>query len=202
MPSSHLILCCPLFLLLWIFPRNRVFFPMSWLFTSGSKSIWASTSASVLPMNIQDWLPLGLTSLISLLSKGFSSVFSSTTIWKHQFFVAQPSLWCNYHIPKRLLEKPYFWIYRPLLTKWCLCFLIRCLVLSVFLPRIVSFNFVAAVTICSDIGIQGKKICHCFHFSSIYLPWSDGTRCHDSSFLECWILNKLFHSLLFSQNIL
>ena len=59
-------------------------FPMSWLFTSGGQSIGAS--ASVLPMNIQDWFPLGLTGLISLVSKGLSRVFFSTTVQKHQFF--------------------------------------------------------------------------------------------------------------------
>ena len=79
-------------------------FPMSQLFTSGSWSIAAS--ASVLPMNIQDWFPLGLTGLISLQSKGLSRVFSSTTVWKHQFFGAQPSLWSNPHIHSWLLEKP------------------------------------------------------------------------------------------------
>ena len=58
-------------------------FPVSGLFTSGGQSIGASASASVLPMNIQGWFPLGLTSLISLLSKELSRVFSSTTIWKY-----------------------------------------------------------------------------------------------------------------------
>ena len=67
-------------------------FPMSWFFTSGGRSIGASASASVLPMNIHDWLPLGLTSLISLQSKGLSRVFSDTTVQKHQFFGAQLSL--------------------------------------------------------------------------------------------------------------
>ena len=71
-------------------------FPVSWLFTSDGQSI--GTSALVLPMNIQCWCPLELTTLISLLSKGLSRVFSSTTIWKHQFFGAQPSLWSNSHI--------------------------------------------------------------------------------------------------------
>ena len=59
-------------------------FPMSQFFSSGGQSIGAS--ASVLPMNIQDWFPLGLTGLISLQSKGLSRVFSNTTIWRHQFF--------------------------------------------------------------------------------------------------------------------
>ena len=66
--------------------------PMSQLFTSGGQSIRASASASVLPMNIQGWFPLGLTGLISLQSKGLSRVFSSTAIQKHQFFGTQPSL--------------------------------------------------------------------------------------------------------------
>ena len=67
-------------------------FPMSWIFTSGSQSIGVSTSASILPMNIQDWFPLGLTSWISLQSKGLSRVFSNFTSQKHQFFSAQLSL--------------------------------------------------------------------------------------------------------------
>ena len=65
-------------------------FPMNWLFPSGGQSIGVSASVSVLPMNIQGWFPLGLTSLISLQSKGVSRVFSSTTVGKHQFFSAQP----------------------------------------------------------------------------------------------------------------
>ena len=81
-------------------------FPMSWLFPSGGESIGASVSASVLPVSIQDWFPLGLTGLISLQSKGFSRVFFNTTVQKHWFFGAQPSLWSNYHIHTWLLEKP------------------------------------------------------------------------------------------------
>ena len=67
-------------------------FPMSQFFTSGSQSIGVSASASVLPVNIQDWLPLGLTGWISLQSKGLSRVFSNTTAQKHQFLGAQLSL--------------------------------------------------------------------------------------------------------------
>ena len=74
------------------FPASGSFL-ISWFFTSGGQSIGAFASALVLPMNSQGWFPLGLTGLISLLSKGLSTVFSSTTIWKHQFFNAQPSLW-------------------------------------------------------------------------------------------------------------
>jgi len=81
-------------------------FLVSWLFTSGGQSTGASASASVLPMNIHVLFPLGLTSLISLQSKGPSRVFSNTTVWKHQFFSSQPSLWSNSHIHAWLLEKP------------------------------------------------------------------------------------------------
>ena len=80
------------------FPASGTF-PMSWLFSSGDQSVGAS--ASVLPMNIQDWFPLGLTGLVSLLSKGLSRVFSSTTIQKLQFFSIQPSLWSNSHPKER-----------------------------------------------------------------------------------------------------
>ena len=102
-------------------------FPMSRFFVSSGQSIGVSASASVLPMNIHDWFPLGLTGLISLQSKGFWRVFSSTTVRKHQFFSTQPSLWSNSHIHTWLLEKPQPWLDGPLSAKWRLCFLICCL---------------------------------------------------------------------------
>ena len=85
MPSNHLILCHPLLFLPSIFPSVR-FFSSESIFTSGGQTIGVLTSASVLPMNIQDWFPLGFTSWISLQSKGFSNVFSNNTVQKHQFF--------------------------------------------------------------------------------------------------------------------
>ena len=91
MPANHLILCCPLLLLPSIFPSIRVF-SVSQFFSSCGQSIGVLESALVLPMNIQDCFPLGLTSLISLQSKGLSRVFSNTTVQKHQFFSAQLSL--------------------------------------------------------------------------------------------------------------
>ena len=103
-------------------------FPMSWLFALDGQSIGAS--ASVLPMDIQGWFPLPLTGFLSLLFKGLSRVFSRITVRKHQFFSAKSSLWSNSHIHAWLLEKPYFWLYRSLLVKWYLCFLIHCLGLS------------------------------------------------------------------------
>ena len=87
------------------FPASR-FFPMSWPLTSGGQSSRLLASASVLPMNVQGWFPLGLTGLISLQSKRLTRVFSSITIWKHQFFSAQSSLRSNSHILTWLLEKP------------------------------------------------------------------------------------------------
>ena len=91
MPSNHLILCRPCLLLLSIFPSSGSF-PVSQLFTSGSQSIGASASASILLMSIQDWFPSGLTGLISLQSKGLLRVFSSTAVQKHQLFGTQLSL--------------------------------------------------------------------------------------------------------------
>ena len=81
-------------------------FPMSQFFSSGGQSIRTSASASVFPINIQDWFPWGLTGLISLQSKGLSKVFSNTTIQKHQFLGAQLSLCSNSHIHTWPLEKP------------------------------------------------------------------------------------------------
>ena len=93
---QHLILCCPLLLLPSIFPRIRVFSSESVLHIRW-QSIRVSSSVSVLPMNTQDWFPLGWTGLISLQSTELSRVFSNTTDQKHQFFSTQLSLWHNSH---------------------------------------------------------------------------------------------------------
>ena len=97
-------------------------FPLKWLFASGSQSIGASVSASLLPMNIQSWFSLGLTDLISLQSKGLSRAFSSITVWKHQFFGVQPSLWSK-------LSRAYVTTGKTVvLTRWTfVSFLICCL---------------------------------------------------------------------------
>ena len=88
MPSNHLILCCPLHLLPSIFPSIRVFSNESALYIRWLK-FGVSASTSVLPMNTQDWSPLGWTGWISLQAKGLSRVFSNITVQKHQFFGAQ-----------------------------------------------------------------------------------------------------------------
>jgi len=92
-------------------------FLVSWFFASGGQSIGASASASILQVNLQDWFPLGCAGLISLQSKGLSRVFSNTTVQKHRFFGAQPSLWFNSHIHTWPLEKPYPWLDTSSLAK-------------------------------------------------------------------------------------
>ena len=125
MLSDYLILCCPL-LLPSIFPS--IFFPMSWSFASGGQRIGASASASVLPVNIQGWFPLGLTGFISLLSKGLSRAFSSTITQKHWFFSSQLSLWSSSHIHNDYWKNHSFGCidlcWQPV------CFLVYCLGLS------------------------------------------------------------------------
>ena len=92
-------------------------YPNSQFFASGGQSIGVPVSASVLPMNIQHWSPLGWTGWISLQSKGLSSVFSNTTVHKYQFFSALLSLCSNYHIHTWLLGKPQPWRYGPFSAK-------------------------------------------------------------------------------------
>ena len=105
--SSNALFFCP-----QSFPVSGSF-PTSWLFISSDHNIGASASASVFPMSIQGWFPLRLTDLISLLSEGLSRVFSSTTVWRHQFFSALPSLWSISYNCVWPLERPYPWLYRP-----------------------------------------------------------------------------------------
>ena len=91
-------------------------FPVCQFFAQVAK-VGTSVSASVLSMNIQDWFPLGWTGWISFQSKGLSRVFSSTTVWKHWFFSAQPSLWSNSYIHTWLLGKSQLELYEPLSAK-------------------------------------------------------------------------------------
>ena len=119
MPSTTSSSVVPFSSCLQSFPASGSF-PMSQFFTPGGQSIGVSTLASVLSMNIQDWFPLELTGLI-LQSKGLSRGISNTTVQRHQFFHAHLSLRSNSHIHAWLLEKPYLWLDRPLLVKWCLC---------------------------------------------------------------------------------
>ena len=149
MPSNHLILCLPLLFLSQFFLSSGSFL-MSQLFASGGQSIRASSS--VLPMNIQDWFPLGLTGWISLQSKGLSRVFSNTTVQKCSvFFIVQ-------------LSHPYMTTGKTItLTRqtfvgkvMSLLFHTLSRLVTAFLPRSKSLHFMAAVTICSDLGAPQK----------------------------------------------
>ena len=92
-------------------------FQMSQFFISGGQSIRTSASASVFPMIIQTWFPLGVTGWISLQCKRLSRVFSNTTVQRHQFFGSQLSLESNSHMHAWLLGKPWIWLDGPLLAK-------------------------------------------------------------------------------------
>ena len=119
--------------------QHEGLFQMSQYFASDVQSIWALMNEWVLPMNIQSWFPLGLTSLISLQSKGLSRVFPSITIQKHQFFDAQPSLWPHSHNSTWLLGKPEFWLYKPFFGKvMSLLFNMLSTFVIPFLPRSMS----------------------------------------------------------------
>ena len=150
----------------------------------GGQSIGVSASASVLPMNTQDRSPLGWTGCVSLQSKKLRRVLSNITVQKHQFFSTQLSLYSNSHIHTWLLEKPQLWLYfvgkvMPLLFN-----MLSRLVIT-FLPRskrlLISWLQSPSAVILEPPKI---KVCHCFHCFPIYLPWSDGTQCHDHSFLN------------------
>ena len=152
---------------------------MSQFFTSGGQSIGVSASASILPMNIQDWFPLGWTSWISLLSKELSRVFSNTTVQKHQFFSAQLSL-SNSH-PYMTTGKNVALTRQTFVGKvMSLLFNMLSSLVIIFLPR--SKCLLIWLQSLSAVILEPPKIVsHCF---PIYLPWRDGTGCHDLSFLN------------------
>ena len=168
MSSNHLILCRPFSFC----PQSS--FLVSQLLASGSQSTGASASASVLPMNIKDWFPVGLTGLISLRSKGLSRIFSNTIVQKHQFFGASAFFMVQ-------LSHLYMTTGKTIaLTRWIfvgkvmslLFNMLSSFVMLLFFQGIFIFNAVAAATVCSYFGAQENKICHYFHFFLIYLPWS------------------------------
>ena len=169
-------------------------FPVSQLFTSGGQSFGAS--APVLPMNSQGRFLLRLTGLISLLSKGLSRVFSNTTVWNHQFFGTQPSLWSSSHIIHGYWKNHTFG-YRDLCWQSNVsAFQYAAYIFHSFPSKEqASFNFLAAVTVHSDFGAQENK--------SVAIPVVSLSICHEvrdwmplSSFFECWVSSQLFHSPL------
>ena len=165
---------------------------MSQLFTSRGQSIGASASASVLPMNIQDQSPLGLTvqgTLRSLLQHHSSK---SSLLEDSTFSMVQLShLYMTTRKPRALTIQTFVSKVMSLLFNT----LSRCVI--AFLPRrkhllILCLQVPSAVIS----GAQETKVCQCFHCFPIYLPWSDGTRCHDLSFLNVQ-LSASFFTLLF-----
>ena len=164
------------------FPASGSFL-ISQFFESGGQSIGVSASASVLPMNIQDWFPLELTDLLSLQSKGLSRVFSNTTVQKHQFFGTQPSSQSN--SPYMTTGKTIALTRRTFINKVMFLLLNKLSrLVTTFLLRserlLISQQQSPSVVI-----LEPKKIVsHCFHCFPIYFPWRDGTRCHDLSLLN------------------
>ena len=157
---------------------------MSQFFPSGGQRTGVSASAPVLSMNIQDWFPLGWTGWISLQSKRLSRVFSNTTVWKHWFsvlsFLYNPTL-ISIHDTGKMIA----------LTKWTFVGKVMFLLFNMlsrflipFLPRSKSL-LISWLHTPSAVILEPKNIVsHCFHSFPVYLPWSDGTRCHNLSFLN------------------
>ena len=158
---------------------------MNQYFTLGGQSIGVSDSASVFPKNIQDWLPVGLTDLISLQSKGLSRVFSNTTVQKHQFFGARNFLWSNSH------PRLDYWKKNIVLTRWTFVGKIISLLnyillrlIRAFLPRSKCLLITWLQSPSAVILEPKKKKSVSFHCFPIYLPLSDGNGRHDLCFLN------------------
>ena len=184
----------------WFLLRYRTLLSVSWylicclvtklcsivsVLQSGCQSIGASASASVLPMNVQDGFPLGWTGWISLQSKGLSRVFSNTTVqkasilWHSVFFIVQ-------------LSHPYMTTGKTIaLTRWTLVGRVMSLLFNMLSTLVIAFLprskclLTSWLQSPSAVILEPPKIVfHCFHCFPVYLPWSDGTGCHDLSFLN------------------
>ena len=160
---------------------------MSQFFASG-----ASVSTSVLPMNIQDWFPLGLTDLISLLSKGLSRVFPSTTVKRYQFFGTQPSLVQLSHLymttEKTVALTTQIFVSKVVsllfnsLSRFFIAFLPRSKCLLILWLQLPSVVILEPLTV--------------LPLSPFYFPWNDRTGCHDLNFLNVEFYASFF-ALLF-----
>ena len=173
---------------------------MSQLFASRGQSIGALGSASVLSVNIQGWFSLGWTGLIWLF-KGLSRVFSLITVGKHQFFSAQSSLWVQLTHPYMTTGKTIGVTTRTFVGK-VMSLLLNMLSRFViaFPPRSKHF-LISWLKSPSVVILEPRKIkSHCFHCFPIYLPWSDGIRWHDLSFLNAE-LSASFFTLLFIKRL-
>ena len=181
MPSKHLILCHPLLLLTSVFPSIRVF-SNEWIFASGGQSV--GVSASVLPMNIQDWFPFGLTGWISLQSKGLQESsptpqFEASVLQRSAFSMVQ-------------LSHLYMTTGKAIaLTRWTFVGRVMSLLFNMLSRLVIAFLprsrrlLISWLQSPSAVILEPPKIVsHCFHCFPIYLPWSDGTGCHDLRFLN------------------
>ena len=185
MPSNYLILCRPLLLQPSIFPSIRVFssesvlrirWPKYWNF---SFSISPSNEYSGLISFRIDWLNLlAVQGTLKSLFQHYSS--KASILWCSAFFIIQLSnTYMTSGKTKALTRQTFVGKIMSLLFNMLSRFVI------VFLPRSKCFlNFMVVVTIYNDFGAQKNKVSHCFHCFPIYLPWSDGTRCHDLRFLN------------------
>ena len=162
------------------------YFPVSQFFPLGGQNIGVSASASVLPMHIQNWFPLGWTDWISLQFKGLSRVFSITTVQKHQFFGAELSLYSNSHIHTWLLEKTALTIQTFVGKVMALLFNMLSRLVITFLPRskrlLMSWLQSPYAVILAP--PPKNKFCHCFHCFPIYFPWSE-----EAIILVFWMLS-------------
>ena len=164
---------------------------MSQFVASGGQSIGASASASVLPMNIQEWFPLGLTGLISLQSKGLSRVFSSITVWKHQFFGGSAFFIVQLSHPYMTTGKTIAWTFVGKVISLLFNMLSRLVI--TFLPRSKRL-LISWLQSPSAVILKPKK------WSQPLFPHLFATKRWDrmppSSFSKCWALSQLFHSPL------
>ena len=174
-PSNHLILYRPLLLSSSIHPSIRVFsneliLPIRWKYWSFSFSISPSNEYSGLISFRMDWLDLlAVQGTLKSLLQHHSS--KASILQCSAFFMVQ-------------LSHPYMTTGKTIaLTRQAFVGKVICCH-SYSSKEQASFNFMAAITICSDFGAQENRVCHAFHCLPIYLPWSDGTRCHDLSFLN------------------
>ena len=190
MLSNHLILCCPLLLLPSLFTSIRVFssgsvlclrwpnYSSSWSYWSFRFSISTSGEYSELISFRIDWFDL-------LTVQGTLKNLLQHHRWKASI------LWCSAFLYGPTLTSVHDYWKNHSFDYMDLCWQVMSLLFNMlsrfvitFPPRSKCFLISWAVTICSDFGAQENKVCHCFHCFSIYLPWSDGTGCHDLSFFN------------------
>ena len=166
---------------------------MSWVLPSDGQSIGAS--ASVLPVNIQGWSPLGWTGWISLQSKGLLSLLQhhsskASILWRSAFMVQFSHLYMTNGRTMALAR----WTFVSKVMS--LLFNIPSRLVIAFPPRSKCLYFHGCTDCLQWLWSPENKVCHCFHFSPFYLPWSDGTRCHYLSFLNVEFQARFF-TLLF-----